>query len=207
MSQKIYGDLDVGGAVSSNGALLSAPPTLVLKDSTGVDAALPGDIPDFLYQGTASVKGLFIGTGCKSIGMMAFNASGLSGPLIIPESVTAIGDLAFYMCNLTGSLIIPESVTFIGMAAFMGCSITSVIVPATISTSGMIFQACASLTDAYLDVPKAITDGGFPEINGWFLSSGLTTVHLKTPAPAGWTLGANQTVGGKTGVTVVQDWI
>ena len=203
MSQKIYGDLEVVGAVSSKGALLSATPTLVLKDSTGAAVeAIRGDIPDGQYGADSSVKSLVLGTSCKSIGMMAFNASGLAGHLIIPESVTVICDLAFTACNLSGALILPESVTFIGMAAFSGCDFTSVVIPASAQTVQMMaFESCTSLTDAYIDTPKSVVDGF-----NTFASSGLTTIHIKDPAPAGWTIGTDQTVGGKTGITVVQDW-
>ena len=57
-----------------------------------------------------------------TIGHEAFGWSGVSGELIIPDSVTAIGDYAFESCcNLTGELIIPESVTIIGNYAFSYC--------------------------------------------------------------------------------------
>ena len=104
--------------------------------------------------------------------------SSLKG-LVIGTSCTSIGSNAFYYCaGLTGSLVIPNSVT---------------------SISSYAFFFCTGLTTAYLAPPLA--NFGSNALNG----SGLTTVYAKDAVANGWTLGAGQTVGGKTGVTVI-DW-
>ena len=60
------------------------------------------------------------------------------------------------------------------------------------------------LTTAYLATPFAnIPTGGFG--SGAFYGSGLTTVYAKDAVANGWTLGGGQTVGGKSGVIVI-DW-
>ena len=107
------------------------------------------------------------------------SADKVKGPLEIGTSCTSIGSNAFSYCSgLTGSLVIPNSVTTIG---------------------GSAFQFCTLLTTAYLAPPLANVGSGA------FYGSGLTTVYAKDAATNGWTEGAGQTVGGKTGVTVI-DW-
>lgn len=58
------------------------------------------------------------------IGYMAFyGCHGLTGNLVIPNSVTYIGEDAFSDCDgFTGSLTIPNSVTALGSYPFWGCS-------------------------------------------------------------------------------------
>lgn len=91
-----------------------------------------------------------------AIGYQAFrNCSGLTGSLVIPNSVVtisnyafyncynltdslmlgnavqSIGEQAFYYCRFTGTLIIPESVTYIYSHAFSYCNFTSLHYNAT----------------------------------------------------------------------------
>ena len=125
------------------------------------------------------MKGLVIGTSCTSIGFYAIGScTGLTGALTIPNSVTSIGSYAFNYCTGLTSLSIGNSVTSIGNSAFGQCS---------------------GLTTAYLAPPLANVGSQA------FYSSGLTTVYANDAVTNGWTLGAGQTVGGKTGVTVI-DW-
>ncbi|MCR5686065.1 MAG: leucine-rich repeat domain-containing protein [Lachnospiraceae bacterium] len=58
------------------------------------------------------------------IGMMAFiNSTGITGSLIIPDSVEEIGEMAFSNCQgLTGNLVIGDSVMTIGKQAFSNCA-------------------------------------------------------------------------------------
>ena len=154
------------------------------------------------------MKGLVIGTSCTSIGFYSFGGcSGLTGSLVIPDSVTSIGSKAFGQCaGLTGDLVIPNSVASIGSYAFYLCdNLTGLVIPNSVTTIGSYaFGECSSLTTAYLATPFAnIPTGGFG--SGAFYFSGLTTVYAKDAVASGWTLGAGQTVGGKTGVTVI-DW-
>lgn len=164
-----------------------------------------------------------------SIGNYAFNqCSGLTGSLTIPNSVTSIGEGAFSSCsgftsltlneglevigtsafdgltNVSGNLIIPNSVITIGSYAFNYNTFNGPLtIPNSVTTIGDgAFRSCTNITNAYLNQPLTAID------TDAFLNSGLTTVHLR-PAPntpAGWTIGAAQTIGGKSGVTVVADW-
>jgi len=188
-----------------------------------------GDFPDYTfgsnpYYGDANFKGLVIGTSCTTIGELAFSyCDGLVGSLVIPDSVTSIGlaafescfnltgsltignsvtsigQLAFLNCGFTGDLVIPDSVASIGSDAFYGCSglTGDLVIPNSVtSIGGNAFANCSNLTTAYLAPPLANVGSGA------FSQSGLTTVYAKDAATNGWTEGAGQTVGGKTGVTV-----
>ena len=79
--------------------------------------------------------------------------SGLTGSLIIPESVTSIGASAFYNCHgLTGDLTIPNSVTYIGSSAFEYCdgftgSLT--IGTSLFKTGERVFANCSGFTTLY----------------------------------------------------------
>lgn len=78
------------------------------------------------------------------------NCSGLTGSLIIPNSVTIIDAEAFYNCSgLTGELTIPNSVTSIGYYAFCGCgNLTgSLTIPNSVTTIGYnAFYGCSGFT-------------------------------------------------------------
>ena len=194
-----------------------------------------GDIPANYAstEGIASTaKGLVIGTSCTSIGSSAFYyCSALTGDLVIPDSVTtieggsfagafigcfgftsltignsvtSIGDYAFYLCvafGAVGDLVIPDSVTSIGYYAFGNCGLSGTLTIGNSVTTigGYAFGGMPNLTTAYLAPPLANVGSNA------FLFSGLTTVYAKDAVANGWTLGAGQTVGDKTGVTVI-DW-
>jgi len=187
-----------------------------------------GDFPDYTfgsnpYYGNANFKGLVIGTSCTSIGSFAFYyCDGLVGSLVIPDSVTSIGSNAFGGCysftsltignsvtsignyafigcdGLTGDLVIPDSVTSIGSNAFGDCSglTGSLTIGNSVTSIGSNAFQFSGLTTAYLAPPLANVGSAA------FYASGLTTVYAKDAATNGWTEGAGQTVGGKTGVTV-----
>ena len=152
----------------------------IVFDSTGPSYdQIQGDIPANWKNFDSSLKGLVIGTSCTSIATYAFAfCTALTGDLVIPDSVTTIGNYAFDSCSGFTSLVIPNSVTSIGTYAFYNCS---------------------GLTTAYLAPPLANVGSNA------FQASGLSTIYAKDAVANGWTLGAGQTVGGKTGVTVI-DW-
>ena len=183
-------------------------PTIVWDDTVnGEIDQVQGDIPDN-WKNFGGIKQLQIGSSCTTIGSHAFYfCNSLTGDLVIPDSVTSIGGYAFGSCSgLTGDLVIPNSVTSIGTYAFGLCiGLTSLVIPNSVTTIGSYaFGECGGLTTAYLATPYAnIPTGGFG--SGAFFYSGLTTVYANDAVANGWTLGAGQTVGGKTGVTVI-DW-
>ena len=178
----------------------------VVTKNTGANDVLQivGDIPENYASTegiTSTAKGLVIGTSCTSIGSRAFYlCPSLIGDLVIPDSVTSIGSYAFYLCSsFTGTLTIPNSVTTIGLNAFRDCSFNDVVIPNSVTSIGSYaFYYCTNLTTAYIAPPLANVGSDA------FYASGLTTVYAKDAATNGWTEGAGQTVGGKTGVTVAE---
>ena len=189
-----------------------------------------GDIGVDQFNGETSLTGLYLGNSVTSIGSQAFdNCSGFTGSLTIPNNVTSIstaafrscsgftgslilgsgltsiGSYAFYNCNFTGSLTIPNSVTTIGSYAFYYCSGmgSSLTIPNSATTIGdRAFCGCQSITDVYLNQPLSSVDSYA------FVACEFSTIHLRPSpnTPAGWTIGGDQTIGGKSGVTVVANW-
>ena len=107
----------------------------------------------------ADMKGLVIGTSCTTIGSYAFNTcTGLTGDLVIPNSVTSIGFSAFGYSGLTGDLVIPNSVTTIGDYAFYVCSglTGDLVIPNSVTSIGnYAFNGCSSVTALYTNTPAA----------------------------------------------------
>ena len=93
-----------------------------------------GSVGGYACQNLTSLKTLTLGRGIERINQFAFlGCSGLTGTLVIPDTVTYIGRAAFLGCTgLTGDLVIPASVQKIESApysyvgdpygAFRGCT-------------------------------------------------------------------------------------
>ena len=98
----------------------------------------------------SALTSLTIGEKVKTIPSYAFaNCSGLTGTLILPDSLESIGYGAFSGCSgFTGTLTIPESVTSFASAVFSGCSgLTSIVFNATNCTEmSSCFTDCTSIT-------------------------------------------------------------
>ena len=95
------------------------------------------------------------------IGSHAFQScSGLTGFLVIPNSVTEIGEAAFSGCSdFTGSLTIGNSVTLIGYNAFNYCwHLTGdIIIPnSVIYIRSMAFNNCIGITE--LTIPSSVLE-------------------------------------------------
>lgn len=91
-------------------------------------------------------------------------------------TVTTIGDYSFYNCtNLTGPFIIPNTVTLIGNCAFGGCSkLTEINLPNGLKTlGGALFSDCSSLTA--IEIPTTVTSIGG---NAFINCSKLTEINL-----------------------------
>ena len=131
---------------------------------------------------------LTIGDNLERIPAYVFYASGFTGSLTIPNSVTSIGEGAFRGCHgFTGSLIIPNSVTSIGSVAFMDCSgfTGSLTIPnSVISIGSGAFYGCSGLTGS-LTIPNSVTlinDQTFENCSG--LTGSLTIPNSVTKI--GW---------------------
>ena len=115
-----------------------------------VEAASVMSLDEVFYDHTeiTSFEELQYFIGLTTISNHAFfNCSGLTGNLLIPNSVTSIGESAFWGCTgLTGDLVIPNSVTTIGNWAFLDCSgfTGSLIIGNSVTTIGyMAFSNCS----------------------------------------------------------------
>ena len=197
-------------------------PTFVYDGTAGTTEFIVGDIPSSWQDSNSDLTQLSIGISVTAIGGFAFrDCYGLTGSLTIPNSVTTIGTFAFsntghnggltigtsvtsigtyvfYGTGFTGSLTIPNSVTSIGSSAFYFC--TSFTGNLTIGNSvtsigTYAFAFCFGLNTAYLNQPIGQIE------NNAFSFSGITNVYIG-PDATGYTLGAGQTIGGKSGITV-----
>ena len=127
-----------------------------------------------------------------SIGDGAFVSCGLTGELIIPDSVTSIGNNAFPKCDRLTSVTIPNSVTSIGDYAFEYCNrLTSVTIPDSVTSIGYgAFLECDGLTSVY--IPSSVTTISAPyylEAPFCSCSSSLviyTDVANEESKPSGW---------------------
>ena len=151
--------------------VLNELPNLSVLDMENVNLEI---MPSYTFRGKTSLTSIVMPKTLKTIEYEAFVASGLTGNLIIPESVTTIGERAFSECSgLTGNLTIPESVTTIGRSAFSGCSgfTGSLTIPESVTIIGeWAFLECSGLT-GNLTIPESVTT-----IEGYAFSgcSGLT---------------------------------
>lgn len=132
-----------------------------------------------------------------AIGDNAFqDCYGLTGDIVIPDTVTRIGAGAFFGCaSLDGTLTIPSSVTSIGDFAFYEClSLTgNLTIPDSVESVGeSAFAFCESMTGS-LTLPADVTLGA-----RCFQGAGLTG---SITIPATMTLGANAFVGTQLNVT------
>ena len=106
------------------------------------------------------------------IGDDTFNrCSGFTGTLTIGNSVTAIGQNAFYNCSgFTGSLTIPNSVTYLGAGAFEGCrgfTGTLTIGNSMTTIGNTAFKGCSGFSS--LTIPNSVTtigESAFSNLNG-----------------------------------------
>jgi len=135
------------------------------------------------------------------IGRGAF-ADATSLQTITGSRVVTIEQSAFADATLLASAYFRSAQT-LGDSAFQGCeSLALLSIPSVVSMGDEVFDSC-SLQDLFLNAPFSGLDS--EALSG----SNINTIHLR-PAPftpAGWTLGAGQTIKGKTGITVVADWV
>lgn len=104
----------------------------------GYDASGPLNIPATAYYYGNSYTVTIIDS------QAFYYCEGLTGPLVIPNTVEEIGDLAFYKCSGMTSLTLSNSLTEIGDDAFDYCGFTGVItIPASVEYIGYTpFYCC-----------------------------------------------------------------
>lgn len=99
-----------------------------------------------------------------AIGNYAFSTcNGLTGSLIIPNTVNTIGNWAFRSCSgFNGILSIPNSVTTIGIGAFSNCHgfTGDLVIPNSVTTiKSSAFEQCYGF-NGYLTISNSITSIG-----------------------------------------------
>jgi hypothetical protein len=192
----LAGDLIIGTGVTSVGGYAFKGTNFTRTIIADGRTTIPGD-----FAFNAKLIGeLIIPNSVTSIGNSAFmDCSDLNSDLVIPNSITSIGSYAFQYCSsFTGDLIIPNSVTSIGDRAFRFCDgFTGYLkVPNSVTSIGnYAFENCTGLTSAYLNQPIS-SIGSYA-----FYLTGITNIYIG-PDATGYTLGAGQTIGGKSGITV-----
>ena len=148
------------------------------------------------------------------IGNWAFSdCSGLTGDLVIPNSVVTIGGRAFMNCTgFTGSLTIGQSVTFIGNAAFSGCSgfTGSLTIPNSVTTiSWRAFYSCIGFTGSLVigDSVTMIGEQAFSACTGFMgtltLGNSVTTIDYDAFFNC---QGFTGTLTIPASVTIIHDW-
>ena len=191
----------MSGLRSDQKAAPSSGIATFVRDNTNVKDFIVGDIPVEWKAFQASLRGLVLGSSVTSIGVDAFyDCEGFTGSLTIPDSVTTIGSYAFYRCSgFTGSLTIGNSVTTIGSASFEYCEgfTGSLTIPDSVTSIGSIaFYRCSGLDTMYAGFDFSAFTG-----SNSLQDSGITQIYVN-PSALGWTLGSDQTIQGKSGITV-----
>ena len=155
------------------------------------------------YKCDGLTGSLVIPNSVISIGNDAFSqCSGFTGSLTIPNSVTSIGNYTFNQCSsFTGSLTIPNSVTSIGQQAFENCngfngSLT--IGNAVTSIGQLAFNGCSGFTGS-LTIGSSVTS---IENYAFYGCSGFTNIIAKPATPPTLSEGVFERVTGLQTITV-----
>ena len=118
--------------------------------------------PWYLSRTNSNGITVTIEDGVTSIGNNTFNTcSGLTGELVIPDSVLTIGVAAFASCSKLTSVTIGNGVTSIGNSAFSGCSglTGELVIPDNVETiNAYAFSGCNKLTS--VNIGNGITSIG-----------------------------------------------
>lgn len=122
----------------------------------------------------------------------------------VPEYGLGVGGVS--VSNLT-DINLPLVTGNIGYNGFVNLtSLSSVNIPLATSILDSSFLGCTNLKTIKLNMPRANINDNF--LGASFGGSGINKIRLR-PAPntpPGWTIGPGQSIGGRTGVTVVADW-
>jgi hypothetical protein len=137
------------------------------------------------------------------IGYYAFKGTAITS-INIPASVKYIGDYAFFSCpDLASVTFTTGSLLTIGSQALSSIAITSITIPASVTyIANYAFYGSTDLGSVTFDAGSQLTTiGGYSQ----FTNSGLTTFTAPSSVLTvfGVTVGIDQTVSGKTGVTVI----
>ena len=140
-------------------------------------------IPEYAFNGCVGLSGsLVIPNSVTEIGESAFDGcTGFNGSLTLSSKLGKIGQYAFYNCTgFTGSLKLPSSLTEIGIGAFMNCKyFTSLELPNTLSViPRSAFKGCTGLSGS-LVIPNSVTEIGESAFDGCTGFNGTLTLSNK----------------------------
>lgn len=111
-------------------ALTEIPAYSFMNQSNLESISLPESVTEIQMAAFSQTEGLrrIEMPGVTVIGNNAFEYSGLSGTLDLPESLERIEKFAFCQCKSIEVLIIPENVSWIGEGAFLDGSLHSAVI-------------------------------------------------------------------------------
>ena len=156
-SVTLRGHVDGQGAAGT----LTIPSTVTYDGTTYTVTG----IDEGAFSGCLGLTGdLIIPNSVTWIGSWAFaGCEGFNGSLILGNSLTSIGYEAFQGCiGFTGNLTIPNSVTIIGSRAFEGCSgfTGNLTIPNSVTIIGSrAFRECSGF-NGELILPNSLTEIG-----------------------------------------------
>ena len=166
---------EVSAASTTQGAGASVVSAAEASTSTTPAATPPTSSQTTSTTAASSVR---FPAGITVIESEAHYFSGLTGSLVIPNTVTVIGERAFADNRLT-SVTIPASVTTIGQRAFLTNQLTSVVIPNSVTTIGAGAFAHNRLTGSLI-IPDSVTSLGNDAFAGdeMAMNSRLTSVTI-----------------------------
>ena len=143
---------------TNNGAI-----TITSYTGSGSDVNIPAFINSLpvtgigqqAFYGLSNVKTVAIPNSVTSIGLVAFESSGLTS-LTIPNSVINIGNYAFDNCSSLTNVIIGSGITSIGEGVFVYCSkLASVTIPNSVTSIGYATFGSSGLSS--IVIPSSVT--------------------------------------------------
>lgn len=172
-NKKTLTNLTVGNAVYSiaNSAFYGCNRLKNVTLEDGTTALSFGSVQAFE---NCPIEKLYLG---RNLDYSPFKEKIMLTSLTIGNFVTAIPNSAFQGCiGLSGTLLIPESVISIGNSAFDNCnSLTSLFLGNSVASIGdAAFSNCTGLTDS-LDIPNSVTSIGNSAFSG---CNGLSTLTI-----------------------------
>lgn len=168
-------------------------PDTVIKPANGREYKVIR-IGENAFEDCAGLTGdLIIPDTVIEIGENAFLGCNYTGSLILPDSLIKIGTGAFYESGFTGELHLPEKLTHIGTAAFFKTGFTGrLILPEELTYIGSrAFFECRFTGDLLIpDSVRHLAQGAFnnTKFTGKLtLSKGLTEIERETFISCGFT--------------------
>ena len=124
----------------------------------------PYDFPDYAFTEKKLLKSFIFPDGSNdntitSIGYRAFGLSGLSGMLVLPDSITEIATDAFAYTKVA-SVVLPSSLRYIRNSAFKATLLNEVVFPESLRViEGDAFSFCSMLS-GHLVFPEMLEEIG-----------------------------------------------